>query len=496
MPEQRRRAEQDLPGDEWWGNDGLLSAIGNDVVNGIVATGSDGAIRWVNPAFLRLTGYASSELAGKTPQSLQSAIHVPDFYQELGRAIEAGVTRHAEVWIRAKDGSEFLQEATITPAPDGCGETRQFVAVLGRPIVGHYDSEPELRSDDQLADLALTLSNQGLWEWNLVTGKDYLSPAFCRLLGYHPGETKGGFCGGFRLIHSDDLGVASESLLAHLGGLTPRYEAAVRLRKANGEYLRVVTRGRVTKWDNSGLPCQIAGIHSDAGVGTRLEQELRDTEELGKLGLKADRIVHDLNNMLTVTIAYGKLLEDDTQIPESFKENLRTMVEASERGAGLIRSLLSFKRSNARADSGTEQASDNQGDSVEVVESGKGSRILVVEESGFVRQTLTTAGFQVLAAKNGKEALSLAHEGVALAITDLMPSKEAIALMVELRRHHPFLPVIAISNEPVSLYVRIALALGVNATLSKPLSAEQLIETVGAVLRGGQPGDCSHEGPR
>jgi PAS domain S-box-containing protein len=653
VPEGPRGAEQGPPGDEWWGNDSLLSAIGNDIVNGIVVAAADGTIRWVNPAFLRLTGYTPSELVGKALRSLQSAIHVPDFYHELSRAIEAGITWYAEVWIRAKDGSEFLQEATITPVPDSAGEIGQFVAVLGRPIIGQYESEPEIHSDDQLADLALSLSNQGLWEWNLVTGKDYLSSTFCRLLGYHPEEAKGGFCGGFRLIHSDDLAAATESLLAHLSGLTPRYEADVRLRKANGEYLRVISRGRVTKWDNSGLPCQIAGIHSEFGARTRLEQELQRAEELGTLGLMAAGIVHDLNNLLTVAIAYGNLLQTDTEIPESFKEKLRTIGEASELGAALIRPLLSFKRSKTqplsvislngvitdlsrllqclltpaidlvihldtqlgevrantgllqqvilnlvanardamphggrleiatsnlqletrlvihdrslpagsyvilavtdsgagmdetayghlfepfystkpagtglglstvnailkqlgggisistgqdlgttvkvylrRADAESKEDPDDPGSNpVEIAGEGEGARILVVEDEssagGFVRQTLTSAGFRALATQNGKEAVSLVREGIDLVIIDLTPSREGVAVIVELRRNHPSLPVIAISNESASLYVRIAHALGVNATLSKPLSVEHLIETVGAVLRG-KPAD-------
>jgi two-component system, cell cycle sensor histidine kinase and response regulator CckA len=650
VPERSRPADQNPRGDEWWGNGSLLSAIGNNVVNGILAATPDRAVRWVNPAFSRLTGYTSLEMVGKTLPSLQAAIHAPDFYQELSRAIEAGITWYTEVWIRAKDGSEFLQETTITPVADSSGGIG-FVAVLGRPVIGHYESEPEIRSDEELAGLALELSNQGLWEWNLVTGKDYLSPTFRRLLGYPPRQTEEGYCGGFSLIHSDDLAAATRSLLAHLSGRAPLYQADVRLRKANGEYLRVFSRGRVTKWDKSGQPCQIAGIHSESSAGAGVEQELQRAHELGALGLMAAGVVHDLNNLLTVNITYGNLLQTDPQIPESFREKLRAIGEASELGVALIRPLLSFKRSKAeplslispnevisslsrllqyllaptielathldtqlgevrantgqlqqvilnlvgnardampqggpleiatcnlqveagltvhggslpagsyvlltitdsgagmdetacghlfepfystkqggsglglstvdailkqlgggiwistaqemgttvkvylpRADSGSTQGSDNPHcASVEAREEGDGSRLLVVEDPSFAerfaRETLTAAGFRVLATQNSKEALSLAQQDIALAIIDMMPSEEPVALILELRRSHPSLPVIVLSDK-AALYARISRALGVNATLSKPVSAEQLIVTVNAILRG--PGD-------
>src|SRR5947207_11902386 len=107
------------------------------------------------------------------------------------------------------------------------------------------------------------MSRHGLWDFNLVTGEGYLTPGFRRFLGYSEDESEPTRRGGFELIHRDDREAAERLLQAHLEGATDEFEAQVRLRKKNGQYLCVQSRGKVISRDASGRALRMMGVHLD-----------------------------------------------------------------------------------------------------------------------------------------------------------------------------------------------------------------------------------------
>lgn len=97
--------------------------------NGIVITHRDGRILWVNPAFSKLTGFASIEVIGRNPAILNSGQHPPEFYKNLWQTVMAGEVWHGELINKRKDGSFYDEEMTITPVCDTDGKIKNFIAV-------------------------------------------------------------------------------------------------------------------------------------------------------------------------------------------------------------------------------------------------------------------------------------------------------------------------------------------------------------------------------
>jgi CheY-like chemotaxis protein len=119
------------------------------------------------------------------------------------------------------------------------------------------------------------------------------------------------------------------------------------------------------------------------------------------------------------------------------------------------------------------------------------SRILVVDDDETFRrplcQTLRCADHEVQAAADGSAALELfRQQPVDLVITDLvMPEKEGIDTILELRRLQPDLKIIAMSGGGYTHctdYLQIARRLGANRTLAKPFTAQEVIEAVTSLL--------------
>jgi|GEM_PF-1651588 len=95
----------------------------------IIITDTAGAIEYVNPKFLSVTGYSRDEVIGQNPRILKSGHTSPDGYRTLWRTIAAGEDWHGEFLNKHKDGSTFWERASISPIRDEDGEICNFVAV-------------------------------------------------------------------------------------------------------------------------------------------------------------------------------------------------------------------------------------------------------------------------------------------------------------------------------------------------------------------------------
>ncbi len=96
-------------------------------------------------------------------------------------------------------------------------------------------------------------------------------------------------------------------------------------------------------------------------------------------------------------------------------------------------------------------------------------------------------GHEVVNASNGKEGIKLFREnGADLIITDIvMPEKEGLETIMELRKGYPDVKIIAISGggrvDPES-YLTMAEKMGASRTLTKPFEREELLEAVRELL--------------
>jgi len=118
-------------------------------------------------------------------------------------------------------------------------------------------------------------------------------------------------------------------------------------------------------------------------------------------------------------------------------------------------------------------------------------RILIIDDEAGCRQSLEKAlklaGYEVETAEHGRAALELYRRQPAdLVLTDLvMPEKEGLETIAEIRALHPGQKIIAMSGGGrigPETYLAIAEGLGAARTLSKPFSIRELLSSVDALL--------------
>lgn len=121
------------------------------------------------------------------------------------------------------------------------------------------------------------------------------------------------------------------------------------------------------------------------------------------------------------------------------------------------------------------------------------AKILIIDDDEqirtFMRKILQLAGHEVVEAGNGKIGMQIYTTNPAeLIITDLiMPEKEGIETILEIRSTHPNAKIIAISGGGQVLaedYLCLAKGLGAVGTLTKPFSKTEMMAVVERVLGG------------
>lgn len=113
--------------------------------------------------------------------------------------------------------------------------------------------------------------------------------------------------------------------------------------------------------------------------------------------------------------------------------------------------------------------------------------ILVIDDDQEVREFLVTVlerdGHEVKAACNGRDGVTMFREDpVQVVITDIiMPEKDGIETILDLRREHPDLKVIAISGGGRTTpenYLHSARLLGADRAMRKPFKNEDILKAV------------------
>jgi PAS domain S-box-containing protein len=95
----------------------------------IAITDLKGTIVYANDAFIRISGYPREELLGRNHRLLKSGQHPPEFFRDMWRTVARGNIWKGEICNRARDGSIYWVESTISPLRDADGRTTHYCAL-------------------------------------------------------------------------------------------------------------------------------------------------------------------------------------------------------------------------------------------------------------------------------------------------------------------------------------------------------------------------------
>ena len=132
-----------------------------------------------------------------------------------------------------------------------------------------------IQSEERLK-LALQGTNEGLWDWDVETGKTYYSPRWYTMLGLFPGELPAEHATFQSLLHPDDQASTGDYVKEAFRGSKDQLSSEFRLRHKNGNWVHILSQAKVI-WKD-GKPSRVIGTHIDTTALKLSEAKLRESE--------------------------------------------------------------------------------------------------------------------------------------------------------------------------------------------------------------------------
>lgn len=229
---------------------------------------------FVSDGCFELTGFRAEDLIADRRISYSQIIHPDDrarVHEEVRRAgTDRFVLRYRIVTASGETRWVWEQGQVVGATDSGLA----LVEGIIQDVTGQVTAERLLDEHRQQLLLALDATDQGLWDWNLATGRVFLDRASTRILGLGDGELDAPGELWFDRIHASDAAVVTDSIRNHLAGRTDHCHGEYRMCLDGGALAWIDTSGRVIERSPEGRALRMIGTVVDISERKRSEERL------------------------------------------------------------------------------------------------------------------------------------------------------------------------------------------------------------------------------
>ncbi len=248
-------------------------------------TDQTGMITYVNQQFCKISGYPRSELLGRNHRIVKSHKHSPEFYQNLWQTLANGQVWQGELCNQSKDGDLYWVESTITPFLDESGTPYQYISI--HTNISHVkEVETALQLSEERYQLAVAATQDGMWDWDIETGRVYYSPRWEVMFGFEPGSVPQSLEAFTPLVHPDDVAGMFDEVQRYLRREISTYSREFRMMRRNGSQIWTLHQA-VGIFDQTGKPLRLVGTTTDITSRKTAEVALRATLDSTQDGILA-----------------------------------------------------------------------------------------------------------------------------------------------------------------------------------------------------------------
>ncbi|MFT5541648.1 MAG: PAS domain S-box-containing protein [Glaciecola sp.] len=220
---------------------------------------------------------------------------------------------------------------------------------LKTEIIERKKTEALLAQERQKLRYILEGTDVGTWEWNMQTGETSFNERWASIVGYTLEELAPiSIETWYRLVHPDD-GEGSAALLEkNFTKELDYYEYEARMLHKNGDWIWVLDRGRVVKWDSDGSALIMAGTHQEVTQRKEVElatQEARTAAEdlANSKSLFLATMSHEIRTPMNGIIGLSELALNQT-MSKNLRDYLLKILESSQGLLGILNDILNFSK--------------------------------------------------------------------------------------------------------------------------------------------------------
>ncbi|EBA00612.1 response regulator receiver modulated diguanylate cyclase/phosphodiesterase with PAS/PAC sensor(s) [Marinobacter sp. ELB17] len=176
-----------------------------------------------------------------------------------------------------KSGTPYWVRIACDPLWDNNGQFKGCIAIETDITKEKRDADLISYNEEMLKSV-INANNIGTWRLNLQSGELTINEKWAHLLGYKlhelmPTDRKTWE----NLTHPEDLAYCISELEKHSMGQVPAYEADIRMKHKNGEWVWINTRGQVLSSTEDGKTEWLIGTHFD--INDRITAQRKSNEQ-------------------------------------------------------------------------------------------------------------------------------------------------------------------------------------------------------------------------
>ena len=157
--------------------------------------------------------------------------------------------------------------------------------------------------------MAMDGSQDGFWDWDVVSGHNIVDERWCSMLGYQPEEIKPLIAQWKALVHPDDMVKTAELYQRCMDGEFSHFSSEFRMLTKDGSWKWILGRGMVVSRDEQGRPLRLTGTHKDISQQKAAEKALKDALAESETGRnKIDAILSSLTDGLIVSDRHHRVV--------------------------------------------------------------------------------------------------------------------------------------------------------------------------------------------
>ncbi len=324
----------------------LQQAALDAAANMIVITNRSGIIKYVNPAFCKVTGFSTEQVMDQPASILNSGLHERTFYQSMWETLLMGRSWEGELSNRRQNGEIYTEQMTITPIIED-REIAHFVAIK-RDI----SEEIRTRTRLKLVEKAIQDIDQGIHIMDAQAHPQgpliqYVNAGYSRITGYSAEESVGQRAGFIRATDADPLKL-QQIIQAMTDGTSISVEMNYR-RKDGSPFVGELHLSPVHS--DSGAVSHYIGLLSDIDLRKQAEAALHEARDqaLENSRLKSEflsNMSHEIRTPMNGIIGMTDLLLD-TPLNDEQRDFTGIVRDSAQALLVIINDILDFSKIEA-----------------------------------------------------------------------------------------------------------------------------------------------------
>jgi PAS domain S-box-containing protein len=316
-----------------------------DMPIGLFCSTPDGQILDVNPALIQLLGYPDR---GALLQVNSTALYARSEDRRLfqSRLAEESVVRDCEFDMLRADGRVMSMRVHGRAIRDASGRIQSYeggvedITDQRQLAEARTHAEEALRQNLGLLRSVIEGTTDAIFIKDLKGRYLLANAAAAALLHVAPEDMIGRDDAELFSPEKAHLIVAADRAVVATGE-TRVYEEVLAIEKGQPQ---IFLSSKGVFRDRGGQVAGVFGISRDVTKFRDLESQLRQSQKMEAVGRLAGGIAHDFNNMLSAILSNADLLEEDLAVGDARREEVKEIILAARRAAGLTRQLLAFSR--------------------------------------------------------------------------------------------------------------------------------------------------------